>query len=73
MQKLRDFTLDAGRKRDHPLAIAGEEFLIDARLVVKTLQLRETGELEQILVACLVLCQENDVVRLAIVAVAAGA
>ena len=66
-QQLRDFALRARREHDQPLAVLREHFFVDAGLVVEAFQLGDADEFEQILVAGLVLRQQDDVIRLFIV------
>ena len=55
--------LCAPAQSDQALAMFGEHLQIDPRLVVKTLQVTDTGQLDQVPVALLVLSQQSDVVR----------
>ncbi len=54
--------LQAGRKTDQPLAVFGQQFLVNAGLVVKALQMREGHEPHQVVVAFVVPGQQHEVV-----------
>ena len=49
-----------------PCGVPGEEFLVDAGVVVEAFQLRSRGDLEQVLITGLVLGQEQQVRGLAV-------
>ena len=64
---------ETARERDQALAVRGEDFLVDARLVVIALQMGRGRELDEVFVAHLVLRQEHEmIVNIAATAAAAG-
>ena len=71
--RLRDFAGEAAGKDDQTLLVRGEQFLVNARLVVIAIEVRGGGELDEVLVAGLVLRQQDEVViDVASAAAAAG-
>src|SRR5664279_5923585 len=55
-----NFAGETARQRDQALAVRGENFLVNARLVIKTLQVRGGRELDEIFVAGLILRQQAE-------------
>ncbi len=53
---------------DQALGMFGEEFLVDAGVVIEAFELRCRGDLEQVLITCLVLGEEQQVGGLAVFA-----
>ena len=60
-----NFARDAGRKAGEALGVAAQQLLVHARLVVKTVQKAVADQLDQIMIALLVLGQEDQVVTAA--------
>ncbi len=59
--------------RDETVLVRGEQFLVNARLVIIALQMRGGGELDEIFVAGVVLCQQAEMmINVASAAGAAG-
>lgn len=56
-----NFARDAGRKADQTFGVAAQQILVHARLVVKTVQKTVADQLDQIVIAELVLGQEDQV------------
>ena len=52
----------AGRKRNQPFGMLRQQILVDARLVVKPVQVAGRDQVDQVLVAFLVFAEENQVV-----------
>jgi hypothetical protein len=65
-QRLRHLAAQARRQADEPLGVILEQLLVDARVVVEALEERLGVEELQVLVALLVLRQEDEVVVLAL-------
>ena len=67
---IQDVTWDLARiartQGNDALRMLCQKRLIDARLVVKALQLRSRGDLKQVLVAGLVLSQQHQVIRISV-------
>ena len=61
-QERGDFPAEAGRKRDEPFAAFGEQRAVDPRLVVEALLKTLGDELDQVLVARVILGQQNEMV-----------
>ncbi len=62
LNQLRDFARQAARERDEPVLVRGQQFFVNAGLVVIALQMGGGRELDEILVAGLILGQEEQVV-----------
>ena len=60
---VRHLALETGREPDQSLRVLREDFLVDARLVVKPFEMRRRDELDQVLVADLVLGQQHQMIR----------
>ena len=58
----RDSALDARRHRDQAFAVFFEQFFIDARLIIKTFQVRFRHKLYQVSIAQVILCQQNQMI-----------
>ena len=52
----------AAGKRDEAVLVRGEQFLVDARLVIIALQMRGGGELDEVFVAGFVLREQHEMV-----------
>ncbi len=77
VNQLRNLARHTGGRADQPFRMGGEIFMIDAGMIVKTFQLGRRGDLEQVVVARLVLGKQQEVVgafvaRLAGVHIARG-
>src|SRR5438477_344557 len=57
---LGDLALQAARQGDEPAAVARQRVLVDARLVVEPLQVREGGELDEVAVALKIRRQQDE-------------
>src|SRR5437660_10651266 len=57
---------EAARERDQPLRVFGQQGLVDARLVVIALEVRQAGELDQVAIALQVLDEQDQVMRIAV-------
>ena len=57
---LGDLALQAARQGDEPAAVARQRVLVDARLVVEPVQVREGGELDEVAVALKIRCQQDE-------------
>ncbi len=66
LDQARHLGRQAAGGADQALRVLGKEFLVDAGVVVKAFQLGSRGDLEQVLVAGLVLGQEQQVGGLAV-------
>src|SRR5207248_1416551 len=58
----RDFTVQTGGQADETLAVFREQILVDAWLVIKTLEVSFGNELDEIFVAGFVLTKKDQVV-----------
>ena len=56
---IRDFARQAAGHRDQAFLVRGQDFLVNARLVIIALQMRGGGELDQVFVAGFVLRQQS--------------
>ena len=65
-QRARHLGGEAGREADQPFGIFAQDLVIDTRLVIEALGVREADELDQVLVADLILRQEDEVVVLGV-------
>ena len=63
---LVDLPLEAGGEADQALGVLGQEVVVDPGLVVEALEVRLRGQLEEVLVAGLVLRQQHQVVVVAV-------
>ncbi len=61
---LVDFALEAATQANETFAVFGEEFLVDARLVVEAVDVRGGDEFEQIVVAGVILRQQGEMIGL---------
>ena len=61
VDQARHLSRHAAGGADQALGMCGEEFMVDAGIVVKAFHLRGGGDLEQVLVAGLVLSQQQQV------------
>ncbi len=62
-ERVGHFPAQAGGKRDQALAVFCEQFVIDARLVVKAVEVAGGNELDQILVAFFVFAKQDEMIR----------
>ena len=62
VERLRHFALQTGAQRDQAAVKLPEQFLVDARLIVKPFDVAQGHQLAQIAVALIVHRQENQVV-----------
>ena len=58
--RLGDLALQAARQRDEPAAVARQGVLVDAGLVVESVQVREGGELDEVAVALKIGRQQDE-------------
>ena len=56
------FPAQAGGQRNQALAVFGQQFMVDARLVIEPIEVAGGDQLDQVLVAGLVFAQEDEVV-----------
>ncbi len=63
-QCARDFPCQTGRSANQPFSVLCQKLLINAGVVIKTFQLRNRGNFEQVLIAGHVLCQEQQMISL---------
>ena len=64
---LRHFTGNAGTEADNALVIGTQHVLVYARFIIKALQLTDADNLHQVMVACIVLRQQNQMVHAAVI------
>ena len=57
-----DLARETAGERDEPAAVLGEDFLVDARLVIIPVEMRRRDELREVLVAFLILCEQHEMV-----------
>ncbi len=57
-----DFALEAAAQPDQPLRVLREQFLVDARLVIHAVEVRDGDELHEVSVALVVLRQQGEVI-----------
>ncbi len=57
---IRDFAREAAGHRDQAFLVRGQDFLVNARLVIIALQMRGGGKLDEVFVAGLVLGQQAE-------------
>ncbi len=57
-----DVAAEAGGHRDQALGVAGEEVLIDARLVVEAVEVAGGDEVDEVAIALLVFAKQHQVV-----------
>ncbi len=62
----RHLPAEAAGERDQPLRMLGEQRLVDPRLVVVPLEVRQAGELDQVAVTFQVLDEQDQVVGIAV-------
>ncbi len=56
----RHFGRHAAGGADQPLGVAGQEILVDARIIIEPLQLSRRSDLEQVLITGLIFCQQEQ-------------
>src|SRR3989338_4993555 len=61
-QGLRNLPAQTSRKRDQPLGVLTKQFLINARLIVKTLEVAGSGQLNKIAISMLIAGKQHKVV-----------
>ena len=66
----RDLAFQTGRQTDQPLAVLPENLLIDARLIMEALQMADGNQMHQIIVALVILRQQNQMQIIGLSAVA---
>ena len=64
---LRHFTGNAGTEADYALVICSQHVLVYAWFIIKALQLTDADNLHQVMVACIVLRQQNQMVHAAVI------
>ena len=64
---LRYLAGNAGTEADNALVIGTQYVLVYARLIVKALQLTDADDFHQVMVACIVLRQQNQMVHAAVI------
>ena len=65
-QELWQIARQARRQADQPLAVLAQQFIIDTRLIVKTARKGLAAQIHQVLVARIVLAQQNQVAIFAV-------
>src|SRR6202034_2216309 len=62
-QGVSHFAAEARGKRDETLAVLRKEFVLDARLVIKPIQIAGRNQLHQISIAFIIFAKQNEMVR----------
>jgi hypothetical protein len=63
LQRARHFAFETTAQTDQPFCMLGEQFLIDARAVVKAFRISRRDQLDQVLVAFVRLGQQYQMIR----------
>ena len=64
---LRHLAGNAGTEADYALVICSQHVLVYTRLIIKALQLTDADDFHQVMVACIVLRQQNQMVHAAVI------
>ena len=64
-QRIRDLAAEAGRERHQAAAVLGEQFVVDARLVIEAFEEAGAYQLQQVAIAFRVLTEQQQVVAAA--------
>ena len=64
---LRHLAGNAGTEADNALVIGAQYILVYTRLIIKALQLTDADDFHQVMVACIVLRQQNQMIHAAII------